>query len=301
MKYLKYINKHVKSFEGKSVLITGANSGIGFTLAKQIAYLKGSVIMACRSLERASKAKEEILKEVSDSKIDIMLYDQSSFDSIKEFSKNLRAKYEKIDAAIFNAGIYHPKNDMLTMDGFPLTIGTNYVGLYYLFEHIKDYLIENHTEIVVVTSLVENTVRGKNLEKEFKNKKGNSHAYAVSKRYDTQLAVYMLDEVKDNCKVILTHPGIASTNIFSHPESSFTASFKKAGRWFTRTFTNSAEKSSLTTLVALFNKDVKSFDMISPRGLFHIAGYPSKRKFAPKKYRNEALIEYTKNLISSKN
>ena len=78
MKYTKYIDEHIKSLDGKIIVITGANSGIGFTLAKQILYKGGHVVMACRSLDRANKAKESLLEEFPSGKVDILQYDQSS-------------------------------------------------------------------------------------------------------------------------------------------------------------------------------------------------------------------------------
>lgn len=299
MKYVKYIDKHIKSFKDKTIVITGANSGIGFTLAEQLLYKDAHVVMACRSLERATKAKEKLLEEFPSGKVDIILLDQASFTSIESFSKELVEKYPNIFAFVFNAGIYRPKKGLLTKDDFPLTLGTNYLGPYYLTSLLKEYFKEHAMKVIYVTSVVQVFGKYKSIEKEFSRHDEKSHSYYVSKRCDISLAVHLLDEISDSCEVILTHPGIASTNILNSESSSFSEWLKKAGYKFIHSVMNKAEKSSLTTLRAL-SDDTDSLDYYFPRGLFHFAGYPTKRKIAPKKYRNDSLYSYSEKLINSK-
>lgn len=93
---------------GKRVLITGANIGVGFALAKQVvASLNGGVIMAVRSLEKGNTAKDTLLKEFPTADIQVLHLDLESFDSVKEFATQVMQDPErhKIQTVVLNAAI----------------------------------------------------------------------------------------------------------------------------------------------------------------------------------------------------
>ncbi len=299
MRYQSYIDKHIKSFDGKIVVITGANSGIGFTLAKQLLYKGGHVVMACRSMERAEASKAKLIEEFPNGKVDILEYDQSSLKSVEAFAKILQELYPSIYGFVFNAGIYHPKPGSLSIDGISLTLATNYLGAYYLTRLLTNYF-KNNVERVIYVSSVAAIERLKSPEKEFMLTKEGGHTYGASKRMDNCIAVYLSDLIGDSTKVLLSHPGITRTNILSSKTNSFVHWFKKLGNAFLTVFTNKPEKSSLTSLRALSDEDVENLEMYYPRFLFHLSGYPSKKKIAPDKYWNESLIEFSNRLIASK-
>ena len=87
MKYVNYLNKF-PSLEGKTYIVTGANSGLGYDTSLLLAYKGANVIMACRNIMKANEAKEKILISVPEAKLHIEKYDQASFSSIIEFSKD---------------------------------------------------------------------------------------------------------------------------------------------------------------------------------------------------------------------
>ena len=70
---------------GKVVIVTGANAGLGFETAKALAKKGGHVIMACRNVDKATKAKEKIEQEITDAILEIMELDLSDFDSVRNF------------------------------------------------------------------------------------------------------------------------------------------------------------------------------------------------------------------------
>ncbi|CAK8696917.1 unnamed protein product [Clavelina lepadiformis] len=88
---------------GKTVLITGANQGIGFETALDLAGRGARVILACRDLEKAEAAKEKIKETVSPSDIVVMKLDLASLDSIREFSKAVNENESHLDILINNA------------------------------------------------------------------------------------------------------------------------------------------------------------------------------------------------------
>ena len=273
MKYLKYINKNIPNLKGKTFIVTGATSGIGLEVSKQLAYKDAKVIMAVRNLNKANKVKEDILKEVKDADIEIIKYDQADFSSIEEFANNI--KDNKYDGLILNAGIFHPTNNMTTVDGYPLTIGTNYLGAYYLMKCLSSSLEKGNIKRVVVTSsLVRVFGKTKHYEKYLLNVKNKpNRTYNISKKMNYNFAANLKAKYP-NLEVVITHPGLARTNIIKADSSSFKSWFKFAGDKFLKIFANSAEKSAICTLLSASKDDVNELDFIYPRGPFHAVGYP---------------------------
>ena len=150
MKYQKWLDKNIDDLNDKTIIVTGANSGIGYYSTLCFLYKGAKVIMACRNLEKANKAKESLLKELPDAKIDIIKLDLSDFNSIDEFSKIIKEKYSKIDALVNNAGVYFmPK--ILTKQGYEITMCTNFLGPYYLTCFLLYILINNKSTIFNVS------------------------------------------------------------------------------------------------------------------------------------------------------
>ena len=139
MKYLKWLERNNFNAKEKTIIVTGANSGIGFFATKYFAYLGANVIMACRNEEKAKQAKHLIEQEISTAHLSVEIVDLASISSIKTFTKNIKEKYGEIDILINNAGVYMPSNEK-TFDGFDMTFGTNFIGTYFLTEKLKTLL-----------------------------------------------------------------------------------------------------------------------------------------------------------------
>lgn len=303
----KFLSKY-DSLEGKTYIVTGANSGLGFSATKHLVRLGATVIMACRNLDKAKHAKEEIIFLYPDAKLTLVLYDQADFQSISTFVERLSGL--KVDGLILNAGIYHPKKGLVTKDGFPLTIGTNYIGVYYLLKELSktSFFKENdHMLLVFVGSLVWCNMKVKNLTKYLLiDKSDATMQYARSKTAIGALS-YFLSHHKDNnyiplpstIKVHLMHPGVSSTNIVGSSNSSFSETFSRIAHNFLYIFTHHPDVAALGIIEPLLNKD-KSEDFITvPRGLFHVSGYPKSKKYLRNlKKDNLKLIDATDQAIT---
>ena len=94
------------SLSGQTVLITGGSSGIGFETAKIFVKLGAKVILAVRSVPKGDLKKDQLLTWNKDAVIEVREVDLSSFQSIKDFARDLSREVERLDIAILNAGIY---------------------------------------------------------------------------------------------------------------------------------------------------------------------------------------------------
>lgn len=286
----RFIKEKINDCKNKTIVITGANSGIGYESMCVLAKKGANIIMACRSIERASKAREKLCKEYQKAQIEILEYDQSSKKSIKNFIINLTSKYKKIDGLILNAGIYHPKYGLKTNDGYPLTIGTNYLGLVYLIEHLKDYL--KNTKIVFVSSIVYKNPKIKNYDFLVEEKYNAMKQYALSKCAVTNYFAYLCSH--SDLQLYMMHPGVSSTNIFSSNTSSYRQWFKKLAKSVLPLFVHSPKKASLGMSLLIAN-DYGNHTFLGPRGIGQISGYPHIIKLRKNGYKYQDDL-YTKTM-----
>ncbi len=143
----------------KTVMITGANSGLGFETAKNIARDKNyAVILACRNAEKADKARRDIIEETGNQNITVQILDTSDLSSVRNCVKEIKSKNISLDTLINNAGI-SPAHSGTTADGFELVFATNYLGHFLLTMELLPVMKE-HAEIMNVTSDMHNPPQG---------------------------------------------------------------------------------------------------------------------------------------------
>ena len=116
---------------GKTVVVTGANSGVGLATAVELARQGATVVMACRSPERGEQALGQALERSGSTKLELMLCDLGSLDSIRAFASAFQARHPRLDVLINNAGVVSLKRQT-TRDGFELQLGTNHLGHFLL-------------------------------------------------------------------------------------------------------------------------------------------------------------------------
>jgi NAD(P)-dependent dehydrogenase (short-subunit alcohol dehydrogenase family) len=139
--------------KGKTVIITGANGGIGKVTAQDLAKRGARVIMACRNLELSTKVQEEILKENPDSILILKKLDLSSETSIREFADDILKTESKLDVLVHNAGMALAFKGQTNADGIELTMATNHYGPFLLTHLLIDLLKKSKpSRIVVVAS-----------------------------------------------------------------------------------------------------------------------------------------------------
>src|SRR5574344_1113713 len=215
MSITNYIAKNIPSAKGKNIIITGANSGIGFEASKILASKGGNIYLACRNSTKANDAIAKIKEEVKDASLTYLHYDQSSFDEITTFVEEIKSKKIRIDVLVLNAGVWGSKKGLKTKEGFNYTIGTNYIGVYFLFLQLIPYLNTlDHPRVIFVGSVVEG-VQPHYLKENLYGEKGSAmHQYSYSKRalkkfYYTLangMNLYNFPERK-NIVFLFMHPG----------------------------------------------------------------------------------------------
>lgn len=116
---------------GKTVLITGANSGLGLETSKELAKRGGRILMACRDPQKCEAVRKMIIDETNNPSIFCYEVDLSSIKSIHDLAENIKANEKRLDILINNAGVLGVP-ESITMDGFETHLGVNYLGPFLL-------------------------------------------------------------------------------------------------------------------------------------------------------------------------
>jgi NAD(P)-dependent dehydrogenase (short-subunit alcohol dehydrogenase family) len=136
---------------GKTVLITGASAGIGKATAVELASRGAQLVLACRDLDKAGKARAEILARTPGARVDLVPLDLGSLRSVRACAQKLIADCPRIDVLINNAGVF-PPTLRKTQDGFEEQIGVNHLGPFLLTSLLIDKLIDSAPARVVTVS-----------------------------------------------------------------------------------------------------------------------------------------------------
>lgn len=138
----------------KTIIITGANAGIGKAAAIQLARLGAHVIMACRNLDRGQKALAEVRQASGSDTVELMQIDMSSQKSIRAFAAQFNATHDRLDALIHNAANFDHtlKKATLTEDGVETVFATNHLGPFLLTELLLERIKASKGRIITVAS-----------------------------------------------------------------------------------------------------------------------------------------------------
>lgn len=171
----------------KTVIVTGANAGIGKAAAVQLAELGANVVMACRSLERGAAALAEVKERSGNPMVELLRVDMSSQASIRKFADEFRGGHKRLDVLIHNAANFDLslKQPVLTADGIETIFATNHVGVFLLTDLLLD-LLKSSAPSRIITVASKGLLVYPALDIEFDNLNGErrfnpQHAYYHSK------------------------------------------------------------------------------------------------------------------------
>jgi len=197
---------------GKSYLITGGNSGIGFDAAQMLSEAGGDIVIACRNPAKAEAAVAE-LDKTAKGKVETVALDLSDLSSVRKASDEIHARYDKLDALINNAGIMQTP-ETRTVDGFELQLATNHLGHFLLAGLLFDLIEKAEGRIAVVSSIAHKfgTIYRDDLmlEKSY----SPTNAYGQSKLANIMFAFELDRRLKakgSSVKAIACHPGYSNT------------------------------------------------------------------------------------------
>ncbi|XP_060176517.1 short-chain dehydrogenase TIC 32 B, chloroplastic-like [Lycium barbarum] len=210
-----------------TVIVTGGASGIGFETARVLALRRAQVIIAARNLEAANEAKQRILSENRDARVDIQKLDLSSLKSVKAFADNFLALNLPLNILINNAGIMFCPFQ-LSKDGIEMQFATNHLGHFYLTKLLLDKMKETaratgiEGRIVNLSSVAHlicppQGIQFNNIneEKSYQDKVAYGQSKLANLLHANELS-RRLQEEGANITVNSVHPGLIMTNLMRH-------------------------------------------------------------------------------------
>jgi NAD(P)-dependent dehydrogenase (short-subunit alcohol dehydrogenase family) len=264
-----FTDQDVPDLSGTTMLVTGANTGLGYETAKVLAARGARVLLACRSQDKANAAITRIREHTADADVAFVPLDQADLASVAAAAE-IVAQEDRLDVLVNNAGIMMPPLQ-LTVDGFESQFGVNHLGTFALTAHLLPKLAEHPAGRVVVTSSIAH--KG---AKMFFDDLGAERSYKAQERYGQSklanlLFMYELDRrlraAGSSTIAIGCHPGIADTELARHLPSIV--------RFLTpiaRPLFNSAAQGAWPTLMAATSDAVRSGDYVGPSKRGETAG-----------------------------
>lgn len=231
-----------ENMEGRYVIVTGANTGIGFASASAFAKMGAHVVLACRNVEKGNQAKERIFAQRPKGRVEVMQLDLSQLSSVEHFAREYTERKYPLHVLVHNAGLNEAP---VTEDGFEGMWQVNYLSHFLLTSRLMPILKRSGpSRIVVVSSSMHRFAKGNFLKS---SKERTMWSYPDSKLAQVYMAYQLHRKYADQgVTTVVVNPGAVDSDIWR--SSGCQAIFSRVRRML---FLDTNE-GALTTLAAAF-------------------------------------------------
>ena len=203
---------------GKTVLITGASSGIGLEAGVAVARMGATVVLVAREGEKATRALAEVRTRSGSANVSLLACDLSSLAAVRQLADDVRTRYRRLDVLVNNAGTVSPER-RTTIDGIEQTFAVNHLASFVLTNRLLDLLKASAPSRIVHVSSAGH-YRG---EIDFDNLQYEHGGYSLLKAYARSKLANVLFSNELSRRLAgagvtsnSLHPGAVRTNIWSH-------------------------------------------------------------------------------------
>jgi NAD(P)-dependent dehydrogenase (short-subunit alcohol dehydrogenase family) len=259
---------------GRTAIVTGSNTGLGYETAKVLAARGAQVVLAVRDVEKGNAAAAKISGGVSRADIQVQPLDLGSLQSVRTAAEELKAAYPRIDLLINNAGVMYPPKQT-TKDGFELQFGTNHLGHFALTGLLLENLLPvPGSRVVVVASIAHNIRAGIHFDDlQWEHSYNRVSAYGQAKLANLMFAYELqrrLATASAPTIAVAAHPGVSNTELMRYLPGSDLPGFSKVAGLVT----NSPAMGALGTLRAATDPSVQGGQYYGPDGFKELRGHP---------------------------
>ncbi len=279
---------HLPRQDGRLAVVTGANSGIGLEAGRGLAALGATVVMACRSLDKAHAAAQDVRRSLPGAALDVRQLDLADLDSVHAFAETFGD--DAIDLLVNNAGVMALPQRKETADGFEMQLGTNVLGHFALTGLLLPNLLAGAAPRVVWLSSIAHR-QGRIDFDDLQSRRGYDPwtAYQQSKLGDLVLSIEMqrrLAASGADLVSVAAHPGIASTELTKDMMEGKRLVSMVAGPLIGLVAMPSW-RGALPTLVAAASRDVEPGGYVGPDGFREMRGDPAPAEVMPQALNTE--------------
>lgn len=274
---------------GTTVIVTGANSGLGYEAARAFAGHGAHVVLACRSTDRGTEAAERIHEETPDASTTVLELDLADLSSIQEFVTAFEDTHDDLHILCNNAGVMAiPRSE--TADSFERQFGVNHLGHFALTCYLLDILRETDGETRVVT---QSSGLHEGGEIDFDDLQSEHSydawdAYSQSKLANLLFAYELqrrLSNASEDVSSVACHPGYAATNLQQRgPKQSGSLLRLWAMKAANALIAQDAEMGALSLLYAATASSVTGGEYIGPGGFKNMRGHPEAQRSSDRSY-----------------
>jgi NAD(P)-dependent dehydrogenase (short-subunit alcohol dehydrogenase family) len=271
-----WTSEQIPDQHGRTAIVTGANSGLGLSAARELARHGAHVVLACRDQRKGAQALAAIAAQLpADTRPELALLDLAELDSVKAFAEEfLAAGHAGLDLLINNAGVMAPPRRE-TKDGFELQFGTNVLGHFALTARLIGAMQGRpDARVVTVSSNAHKMGRINFDDLQSQRRYRRWGAYGQSKLADLLFALELdrrLRAAGSQIKSIAAHPGYAATNLQTAAPPLLDRLIGQLGNVL---FAQSADMGALPLLYAATDPDVQGGAYVGPDGIGEFRGHP---------------------------
>jgi NAD(P)-dependent dehydrogenase (short-subunit alcohol dehydrogenase family) len=285
----KWTARDISSQTGRIAVVTGANSGLGKSIARELARAGASVTIAVRNTDKGEQAAADIRRDVASADLTVQRLDLADLASVRSFAESFGGDHDHLDVLVNNAGIMAPPR-RLTADGFESQIGTNHLGHFALTGLLLPTLLAAPAPRVVTMSSEAHWIGKMRFDDlQFERGYNNWRAYGQSKLANLMFCFELARRATEADTALVSvaaHPGYAATNLqFAGPAHWYERAFMTIGN---KVIAQSADMGALPALYAATVPDLPSGSFVGPDGLLGGRGYPHVVSAAAKAYDAEA-------------
>jgi len=272
----RWTEERIADQTGRTFIVTGATSGLGFETARQLAAHGGRVVLTARSDSKGSDAVQRIRAAHPEVTIEYRLLDLADLTSVRQFADAIRDDGIEVDVLVNNAGVMMPPR-RLTAQGFESQFATNHLGHFALSGLLIETIARGHDPRVVTVSSTMHKRGSINFDDLTGERSYSPTVYYCQSKFANVLFGLELDRrlraIGSPVRSVLAHPGYSATNLQTSGPTGLTRQVLRLGN---RLIAQRVEMGALNQLYAAVDPGAQSGKFFGPNGWGENRGYPTE-------------------------
>ncbi|MEM6293732.1 MAG: oxidoreductase [Myxococcota bacterium] len=275
---MSWTEANIPDLTGKTIVVTGANSGLGLETTRLLSRRGAHIVMACRTQRKAEAAMQDVRNSNPDAKLEFMALDLADLASVRAFAEAFGKAHDRLDVLLNNAGVMAlPRTE--TADGFEMQIGTNHFGHFALTSLLMPTLLETDgARVVQVSSLMHKVGSMRFDDLHGQRSYDKWRAYSQSKLANLLFFYELhrrLSAAGAGVLSLAAHPGYSSTNLQgAGPKMTGSKLGERFWALSNRVAAQPAWMGAMPSVFAAVGAPVESGAYYGPEGIGQVRGYP---------------------------